>query len=139
MSTAITHSLLLPPIPGKCLLADAEYPVHIFDFGESVNHSLAYPHTKTDASRFNKSGSTSPSPLCEPRSTELRTRCSAFCHNSLCDVLMRETYCQCSVPCLASTHICCRTSTSSLRSISCRLCCLDSASNMTSLLLSQPR
>jgi hypothetical protein len=69
---------------GKCLLADAEYPVHIFDFGENVNHSLAYPHTKTDASRFAKSGSTSPSPLCESRSTDLFTRFAVSCDVSLC-------------------------------------------------------
>ena len=45
---------------GKCLLADAEYPVHVYDFGESVNHSIAYPQ-KAGTSPGPTPGSQSPS------------------------------------------------------------------------------
>ena len=35
--------------------------MHIFDFGEAINHSIAYSH-KSDDSRYAKSGASSPGP-----------------------------------------------------------------------------
>jgi hypothetical protein len=46
---------------GNCVLPDTEYSIPIFDFGESVNHSIAYPD-KSDFTPVKKDTNTDGKP-----------------------------------------------------------------------------